>query len=371
MKDPRDEQYARLLVETCVDIQPGWQVLVVSNVLGRPLFEEVCTIVAERGAYALPRIAFHTSLGGAPLGWVKAASDELLSKPAPIEEHALLNVDALIAISAPENTRDAADVEPRRMQLMQTGAKRIQDRLMSGDVPWVGCQYPTPALAQEAGMTLDDFAEFLYGSVLLDWDAERERMTKIKALFDAADEVRIVGDETDLRIGLTGREGKIDAAGANIPGGEVFYSPVEDTAEGTIVFSEFPAVYAGRELTGIRFRFEGGRIVDAGADSNEDFLLEVLDTDDGARRLGELGIGCNPGITRYMKNTLFDEKINGTVHLAVGRGFPDLGGQNISAIHWDIVKDVRENGRIELDGEVVQEDGQWKHEEVAVGSTLT
>jgi aminopeptidase len=359
MKDPRDEQYARLLVETCIDVQPGWQVLVTAGVLGRPLFDEVCKVVAERGAYVLPRVTF--AAFGPPYPWVRTASDELLSAPAPIEEYAFLNADAAVAIVAPENTREGSDVEPRRMQLIQKGAHRIMDRFISGDVPWVGCQYPTPALAQDAGMTLEQFAEFLYGSVLLDWDVERERMQKIKELFDAADEVRIVGDRTDLRIGLEGREGKIDAAGANIPGGEVFYSPVEDTAEGEIVFSEFPAVYAGRELAGIRFRFEGGRIVDAGADSNEEFLLEVLDTDEGARRLGELGIGCNPGITQYMKNTLFDEKMNGTVHLAIGRGFPDLGGENISAIHWDIVKDVR-NGRIELDGTVVQENGDWAHD---------
>ena len=154
----------------------------------------------------------------------------------------------------------------------------------------------------------------------------------------------------------------MDAGGANIPGGEVFYSPVEDSAEGVIEFSEFPAVYAGREMSGIRLRFEGGRVVDASASSNEEFLLETLETDDGARRLGELGIGCNPGITRYMKNTLFDEKINGTVHVALGRGFPELGGGNVSAIHWDIVKDVRQDGKIELDAEVVQENGEWVHE---------
>jgi aminopeptidase len=361
MNDPRDEQYARLLVETCIDVQAGWQVAVVGHFLGRPLFDEVCKVLAERGAYVLPRLA-HSGLGGPPLAWLNEASDELLSKPAPLEEHVMLNVDALVAIVAPENTRDSAEVEPRRMQLLQTGTQKIQDRLISGEVPWVGCQYPTAALAQEAGMSLDAFAEFLYGSVLLDWDAERQRMQKIKELFDAAQEVRIVGAETDLRLGLAGREGMIDAAGANIPGGEVFYSPVEDTAEGEIVFSEFPAVYTGRELTSIRFRFEGGKIVDAGAATNEAFLLEVLDTDDGARRLGELGIGCNPGITRYMKNVLFDEKMNGTVHLAIGRGFPFLGGTNLSAIHWDIVKDMREGGRIELDGEVVQENGRWKHE---------
>jgi aminopeptidase len=360
--DPRDEQYARLLVETCIDVQPGWQVIVASGVLGRPLFEQVCAVVAERGAHVLPRLAFHSGTGGPPLAWVHGASDQLLSKQPSLEEHVFLNTDALIAIIAPENTRDAAEVEPRRLQLLQTSSLKVQERMISGEVPWVGCQYPTPALAQEAGMSLPQFAEFLYGSVLLDWDAERERMTRIKELFDAADEVRILGERTDLRIGLTGREGKVDAAGANIPGGEVFYSPVEDSAEGEIVFCEFPAVYAGRELTSIRLRFEGGRIVDAGAESNEDFLLEVLDTDEGSRRLGELGIGCNPGITRYMKNTLFDEKINGTIHLAIGRAYPEIGGQNVSAIHWDIVKDVREGGRIELDGRTVQENGRWIHE---------
>ena len=361
MRDPRDEQYAKLLVETCIDVRPGWQVLVSSGVLGRPLFEEVCRAIAERGAYVIPRVGFEGFLGG-PNIWIKTASDELLSTPPPLEEHTLLNVDAIMAIVAPENTRQSADIEGRRMQLLAKGAERIQERMISGEVPWVGCQYPTSALAQDAGMTLEQFADFLYGAVLLDWDAERERMKKIKELFDGASEVRIVGRGTDVRIGLEGREGKIDAAGANIPGGEVFYSPVEDSAEGVIEFSEFPPLYAGREITNIRFRFEGGRVVEATAGSNEDFLLETLDTDEGARRLGELGIGCNPGITRYMKNTLFDEKINGTVHLAVGRGFPELGGTNVSAIHWDIVKDVREEGRIELDGEVVQENGEWAHE---------
>ena len=145
-----------------------------------------------------------------------------------------------------------------------------------------------------------------------------------------------------------------------MPGGEFFGCPVEDSAEGTIAFTEFPAVYLGHELTGIRLRFEGGKVVEASADSNEDYLLETLESDEGARRLGELGIGCNPAITRYMRNTLFDEKIDGTVHLALGNGMPDLGGQNISRIHWDIVKDLRLEGtRIELDGEPVQEHGRW------------
>jgi aminopeptidase len=360
MRDSRDEQYARLLVEECIHVQPGWQVLVAAGVLGRPLHDEVTRVIAERGAYVIPRFFFGAGPGpGAE--WTKHASLELVATMAPLEQHVLLNVDALVVIIAPENTRDGADIEPERLQLQQNASLPVMERLIGGDVPWVGCQYPTPALAQDAGMTLQQFSDFLYGAVLLDWDAERERMAKIKEIFDNAAEVRIVGEGTDLTLSLAGREGLIDAAGANIPGGEVFYSPVEDSAEGVVEFSEFPAMFAGRELAGIRFRFEGGKIVDASAQSNEEFLIQTLDTDEGARRLGELGIGCNPGITRYMKNTLFDEKINGTVHLAVGRGFPFLGGTNVSAIHWDIVKDVRQNGRVEVNGELVQENGEWLH----------
>jgi aminopeptidase len=357
MRDPRDEQYANLLVETCVDVQPGWQVVVAASPLARPLLDEVCRAIARRGAYALVRTLHGNSM--TPTSWIKEASDELLRNQPPLEEHVMLNADSLIALVAPENTRDGSDVEPRRLQLLQEGGRRAMERILSGEVPWVGCHYPTPALAQDAGMTLEQFEEFLYGSVLIDWDAERERMTRIKELFDGADEVHIVGAGTDLRLSLSGRSGRIDAGGANMPGGEVFYSPVEDSAEGTIEFSEFPGVYVGREVNDIRFRFAGGEIVEASASSNEDFLLQTLDTDAGARRLGELGIGCNPGITRHMKNAAFDEKIDGTIHLAVGKGFPELGGTNESVVHWDIVKDLRQEGRVEVDGRVVQERGEW------------
>ena len=168
-----------------------------------------------------------------------------------------------------------------------------------------------------------------------------------------------MGEGTDLRLGLEGRAMKVDAAGSNMPGGEFFGCPVEGTAAGVIAFSEFPATFAGRDIAGVRLRFEDGVVVDASAETNEEFLLETLDRDDGARRLGELGIGCNPGITRYMRNTLFDEKMDGTVHIALGNSYHDLGGTNVSSIHWDIVKDLRHGGRIELDGVVVQQDGAW------------
>jgi aminopeptidase len=358
MPDPRDRRYAELLVDTCVKVQPGWQVLVQGTPIARPLLVEILRTIGERGAYGLLRVIFGGSLLG-DLNWLRAAPDELLSAPAPLEVHALEQADALIVVQAPENTRQLASVARSRLALFEAGSRPAMERIYKHEIPWVGCQYPTPALAQDAGMATDVFADFLYDACLLDWDAERERMRRYAERFDAAEEVRIVGSGTDLRLSLAGRSMEIDAGGANIPGGEFFGCPVEDSAEGEIHFAEFPAPFAGRDVAGIRLRFEAGRVVEASAEANEDFLLEVLDTDEGARRLGELGIGCNPGITRYSRNTLFDEKIDGTIHLALGNGIHEIGGTNISAIHWDIVKDLRPGGRIELDGELVQENGRW------------
>jgi aminopeptidase len=359
MADPRDRAYAELIVEGCLGVQPGWQVIVGGNPQARPLLEEVCGAVARRGAYALLRVSFEGLLAQS-LSWVSSAPLELVAEPAGVIVPELESVDALLFVSAPDNTRASAAIPSERMGALQAAYRPANRRIMNHDIPWVACQYPTAALAQEAGLSTEDFAELLYGAVLLDWAAEGERMRAISAGFDAASEVRIVGEGTDLRLALEGRSMKVDALGSNLPGGEFFGCPIEDSAEGEISFAEFPAVYRGREITGIRLVFAGGRVVDASAATNEAFLIETLDTDEGARRLGELGIGCNPGITRYMKNTLFDEKMDGTVHLAVGNSYTDLGGVNQSAIHWDLVKDLRLPGsRIELDGVVVQRDGTW------------
>ena len=359
MADARDRSYAELIVDHCLDVQPGWQVYVGGNPQARPLLEEICGAVARRGAYALLRVSFER-FAISSLSWLSNASLELISVPAPLTVHEIENVDALVFVAAPDNTRAAAGIETERTGAIQAAYRPASARMMNHDIPWMACQYPTDALAQEAGLGSEEFAELLYGAVLLDWEAEGERMRRIAAHFDAASEVRIVGEATDLRLSLEGRRMKVDALGANLPGGEFFGCPIEDSAEGEISFGDFPAVYRGREITGIRLRFEGGVAVDASAETNESYLIETLDTDAGARRLGELGIGCNPGITRYMKNTLFDEKMNGTVHLALGNSYTDLGGVNQSAIHWDLVKDLRPPGsRLELDGVVVQRDGAW------------
>ncbi len=359
MADPRDREYAELIVNGCLGVQPGWQVIVGGNPRARPLLEEVCGAVARRGAYALLRVSFESFLVQS-LNWVADAPLELLTQPAALFVSELETTDALLYVSAPDNTRAGASIESERIGALQAAYRPASRRMMNHDIPWVACQYPTPALAQEAGLGSEEFSDLLYGAVLLDWAAEGERMRGIATHFDAASEVRIVGEGTDLRLSIEGRSMRVDALGANLPGGEFFGCPLEDSAEGEIAFADFPAVYRGREVTGIRLRFAGGTVVDASAETNEAYLIETLDTDEGSRRLGEVGIGCNPGITRYMKNTLFDEKMNGTVHLALGNSYTDLGGVNESAIHWDLVKDLRPQGsRIELDGVVVQSDGGW------------
>jgi aminopeptidase len=262
-------------------------------------------------------------------------------------------------IGAPANTAAGVELSSEREKLLAQGRLAMRSRRLSDEIAWVACRYPTHALAQDAQMSLAEFEDFLYGACLRDWDAEIERMTRIKERFDRASEVRIVGAGTDLNLCLEGREGAVDDAKTNMPGGEIYFSPVEDATEGVVHFSEFPAFQEPHEVDGVRMVYKGGRVVEASATRNEDVLLEALDRDGGARVLGELGIGCNRGIQRYVKNTLFDEKIDGTVHLAIGAGFTKLGSTNDSLVHWDMVKDLRPDGQLFCDGELVQENGNW------------
>jgi aminopeptidase len=360
MADSRVQEYARLIVERSIDVQPEWQVLVVAQPPARPLLEEVVQLIARRGAYPLVRLSWAMEQLPLRMLWAEEAPLELLDKPAPADKHVWDTVDAWVLLGAPENSREGADLPSERFNLMSKGQAEFLAKRLRLEIPWVTCRFPCPALAQEAGMGLKAFEEFLYGAVLLDWDAEGEKMKRIRDRFDQADEVRIVGTETDLRFSLEGRQGEIDDGHANLPGGEVFYSPVEDSTEGVVAFTEYPAYQEPDLVEGVRMVYREGKVVEASASSNEEALLAKLDRDEGARVLGEFGIGCNPGIQRYMKNTLFDEKMYGTIHLAVGAGLPTIGGKNQSSVHWDMVKDLRNGGRIECDGEVVQQNGEWQ-----------
>ena len=322
MRDPRLDEYARLLVERSVNVQPGWQVVIRATPLARPLIEAIAEQVARRSAYPLMMLSFE-QIGGS---FAREAPLEVLRVPAPLQKRVWEEMDALIAIWAPESVDEGSDLSEARREALQQSSAPMRERTMAMSVPWVIAEYAVPAPAEAAGMTLAEYEQFIFDAVLRDWDREEVRMRAIATVFDEAEEVRIVGAGTDLTLSLAGRTGAVDDGHVNMPGGEVFYSPVEDSAEGVIEFSEFPAVYYGHEVDGARFVFEGGRIVDATARSGEAFLIQTLDTDEGARRLGELGIGCNPSIQRFMKNVGFDEKIDGTVHLAVGNSYSFTGG---------------------------------------------
>jgi len=325
------------------------------NHLGRLLIEAVVEQIARRGAYPILQITFE-HIGGP---FAREAPVDLLRVAAPLQQRIWEEVDGLISIYSPEDVHEGQDLSDERRAALQEMAAPMRERTMALKVPWVIAEWLSPALADEVGMTMDEYEQFVFDAVLLDWDAEGDRMRRIAAAFDAAEEVRIEGEGTDLTLSLAGRRGTVDDGHVNMPGGEFFYSPVEDSANGVVEFGEFPGVYYGTEMEGVRLVFEGGRVVDASARTNEAFLLQTLDTDDGARRLGELGIGCNPGIRRHMKNVGFDEKIDGTIHLALGNSYAFTGGTNASAIHWDIVNDLRPGGRLFADGRLLQENGAW------------
>jgi aminopeptidase len=359
VEDPRVRDLAELVVGRCLDVQPGWQVSVRATPLARPLLTEVARAIGRRGAYYIPRINWGSDRVRADLDWAMEAPLELLGELSPIDLHQVETEDARLTIRAPEDVHAGSDLSPDRRQALQRAAQVASRRARALDVRWAVVEYPTPAAAAAADMSLDEYTDFIYDACLLDWDAEEQRMLRIKERFDRGGSVRIVGADTDLTVGTEGREGVVSAGFRNMPDGEVFYSPLEDSAEGVITYAEFPAVYLGHDVVGARLVFREGRVVEATADEGEEFLKQVLATDEGASRLGELGLGCNPRITRFTRNVLFDEKIDGTVHLAVGASYTYTGGKNESAVHWDMVKDLRPGGEIAVDGEVVQRNGAW------------
>ena len=357
--DPRLRQLADLLVDRCLAVQPRWQVSVRASPLARPLVQEVARALGRRGAYYLPRINWGSDRVRADLDWAREAPLELLEELPPIEQHQVKTEDARLTIRSPEEADAGVGLDPERLRALQAAGQVASRRARALDVRWTVVEFPTAAGAAQAGMSLPEYEEFVYGACLRDWDVEEERMRRVKERFDRASTVRIVGADTDLTLSVEGRSGVVSAGFRNMPDGEVFYSPVEDSAEGVIAFSEFPAVYLGEEVLGARLVFREGRVVESSADDGEEFLQQMLGTDDGASRLGELGLGCNPGITRFTRNVLFDEKIDGTVHLAVGGSYTHAGGLNESAIHWDLVKDLRPGGELYADDELVQRDGVW------------
>lgn len=350
MADPRVGAYAELLLGYSIGVQPGWQVLVATTVEARPLAEELSRGLARRGAHVLPRISFG---GRVPLDIAFLKERPALELP-PLEQDVVDRCDAAIFVLAPADPPldEALTAEQRHAWRSLFTAYRARGR--ANERADVRCDFPTAWFARQAGLSLAEYEDVFYEACLRDWTVEGEKMRRILERLDGAEEIRIESPDTSLTLSLAGRTGAVDDGHTNVPGGEIFFCPLEDSVQGTIRF-DFPS----GKVQGATLTLRDGVVVDAHADAGEDDLIGALDTDGGSRRFGELGVGCNEGITRHLHNVLFDEKMAGTVHLALGDGFSFLGGQNHSALHWDLVKDLRPGGKLYADGELLQENGRW------------
>jgi len=354
MIDPRTRKLATILVRHSMAVKRGERVLIVaSSELAKPLVLEVYREVMKAGGHPQTAVAFEET---ANIFFEHASKAQIADFP-KTRLYEAKNVDCVVNIRAPLNKKALSNVDPALLGARSRVMRPIGERIV-GKTRWVLCNFPTNALAQEADMSLAEYERFLYGATNIDWRQVRKKEVKLKRALDRASEVRIVGRETDLTLGIKGRKAIMCCGERNMPDGEVFLSPLERSANGHIYY-EMPAIYQGREVLGIRLVFRGGKVVEASAEKNEKFLISMLDTDKGARFLGELGIGVNYGIKKFSSDILFDEKIGGTVHLAVGRSYAEAGGRNVSAVHWDMIKDLRRGGVLYLDGKAVQKNGRF------------
>ncbi|MBI5561236.1 MAG: aminopeptidase [Deltaproteobacteria bacterium] len=354
MADKRVEKLASILVRHSVEVKKGDVVLIASSSeLAKPLVLAAYREVMRAGGNPMTSITFEETQN---IFYDNASAEQIAHFP-KIKLFEAKNIDCVINIRASANKKALSNVDAKLVAERSKVIRPIGEEIVNKK-RWVLCNFPTNGLAQEADMSLAEYEDFVYGATNVDWPAVKKKQEKLKAALDAANEVHIIGKDTDLKISIKGRKAIACWGERNMPDGEVFLSPIEDSAEGHIYY-EMPAIYQGREVTGIRLTFRKGKAVEASAGKNEAFLHAMLDTDKGARFLGELGIGTNYGIKDFSKDILFDEKIGGTVHLAVGRSYEEAGGKNQSAIHWDMIKDLRKGGGILLDGKAIQKNGRF------------
>jgi aminopeptidase len=365
LRDQRTEALARILVEYSSAVKPGDVCLIESETAAEPLALAIYEHVLRCGGLPIVNLTLE---GQAPLFYT-LASDDQLDWVSPPAQWAADEADVRFRVLAETNTRELSAIEPARQTRRQRATKRLMERMMertaAGQFRWSLTLFPTHAYAAEAEMSLADYEDFFYSACFADqddpvaaWKRQSEDIRRLADWMEGREEVHIQGPGTDLRLNVAGRKFVAAEGKHNMPDGEFFTGPVEDSTTGEVTFS-YPAVYGGREVAGVKLRFQDGKVVDAEADRNEQFLIETLDTDEGSRRLGELGIGANYGINRFTKEILLDEKIGGTVHLAVGMSYPETGGKNDSAVHWDMVCDLRQGGSIRVDGEELQVNGQF------------
>jgi aminopeptidase len=369
MTDPRVAKLADLLVNYSLELKPGQLVRIDGGTVAAPLVRELYRSALRVGANPRTRV----EVEGVDVIAVNESTEEQLTFVAEVERFDIEHVDAVITIWGDRNTRSLSQADPQRVSKRiasrRTLTNRLWERIDEGQAKWVGTRFPTDAHAQDAEMALAEYEDFVYGAchVRVDedpvahWRAVSVDLGERARELNEFTELRIVGPDTDLRINVAGREWLAADGKLNMPDGEIFTSPVETETEGDIRFS-FPAIFQGRAVEDVRLRFEGGRVVHAEAGKGNEFLQSLLDMDEGARILGEASFGVNYEIDRFTRDILFDEKIGGTMHFALGSSFKKLGGRNESGLHWDMICDLRADGEVYADGELIWKAGQFLHE---------
>jgi aminopeptidase len=363
--DIRRDRLAHLLTSYCVAVQPRDWVLVRADVAALPLVERVVEHVLRAGGNPTVQLSAE-SLDEITLAH---AGDEQLSWLSPVDQLLAERVDARITIRAAGNTRALSGVDPERQRIQQNAqrplAQTLMQRAAEGAHHWTLTVYPCEAYAQEADMSLRAYADFVYAATYADqedpvacWHKVRDRQQHLVDWLAGKSEVVARGPNIDLTLSIAGRTFVNSDGKRNMPSGEIFTGPVEDSANGWIKFS-YPALRGGREVDGVELVFAEGKVVEAKATKNEVYLLSQLDSDPGARYLGEFAVGTNDQIQRFTKNILFDEKIGGTLHVAVGAGYPETGSRNRSSVHWDFICDMRQDSEIWVDGELFYRNGAF------------
>lgn len=360
------EKYAKVLVDYSVKVQKGELTIIrTDSYLSQPLVKEIYKQVLLKGAYPVVRMGVE----GLNEVYIKNATDEQLEYIDPMTEIEYEKAKNLISIGAPLNLKNMARLDSKKLAKRSSVMKHLSEKMLKraadGELKWVIADFPTNALAQEAKMSLEEYTEFLIKSCYLHeedpvskWIEIGEKQEKIADYLNKKSKIRIVGDKTDITFNVAGRIWKSCAGECNFPDGEVYTSPVEDSANGQIYF-DFPQLYRGNEAQKVLLTLKDGKVVDAKAEKGEDFLNNMLDMDEGSRFVGEIAIGTNDMIQDVTGNILFDEKIGGSIHMAVGASYPDTGGKNVSGLHWDLIKNMKNGSQIFADDELIYENGKF------------